>query len=483
MRTVVIGGSIAGLVTGLALARDGHDVTILERDAQPLPASPRDAASQWRRGGVPQVRQAHGFVCRTRSELVAGAPDVWQALLDAGAVEQNLFDSRPASLRDCEREPGDDALVFLACRRTTFEWVLRRAAERECDVRVGSRVDGLCVDEADPRRVVGLHTADGRLDADAVIDASGRAGGLSRRLAAAGLPPLETASEDCHIVYATRFYRLRPGASWGPLNRLWAAGGMFAGYGCMLFPQDDDTFSVVFSRLPHDAALADAYSPGGFSRAVASVPFVSEWVDPQQAEPVGAPVPMAGIRNTLSRLPAVTGLFAVGDAVATTNPSFGRGAALAVASGFALASALSDRAGSLDEAAARYDEWYATEVAPWYADAVSQDRTRFARWEEAAGLMSAEHVRAADVAAPAPGAVGASRPPTVSPTLVAAAGITGDDPEVWRTFVRYAGLLAPPSTMLATDISARVNAQLAAGWTPQMPAAPSHADMVAAVQG
>ena len=481
MRIVVIGGSVAGLVAGLALTRDGHDVTVLERDAQQLPATPQAAAQRWRRGGVPQMRQSHGFICRTRSELLASAPDLWQDLLDAGALEQQLFDTRPAHLQAAVREPGDEALVFLACRRTTFEWVLRRAAERECDVRLGSRVEGLLVKDGRSRPTVeGVLTAAGPVDADLVVDASGRSGGLARRLADGGLPSLETTEEDCGIVYASRFYRMRPGTSWGPLNRLWAAGGVFGGYGCMLFPHDDDTFSIAFSRLPRDRTLADAYTPDGFSRAVARVPFVSEWVDPQRAEPVGDPVPMAGIRNSVSRLPDVAGLVAIGDAVCTTNPGFGRGAALAVASAFALSVAVCASGGDRNGAAVRYGEWFEAEVAPWWADAVAQDRGRIARWEAAAGL-SATGLSATGLSAAPPRETGAS--PAVTPALVAGAGISGSDPQVWRAFVRYAGLLAPPTSMLSEDVTARVGALLATGWTPQVPDALPHAEMVAAVSG
>ena len=38
---VVIGGSVAGLATALALAGNGHRVTVLERDAAPPPANAR----------------------------------------------------------------------------------------------------------------------------------------------------------------------------------------------------------------------------------------------------------------------------------------------------------------------------------------------------------------------------------------------------------------------------------------------------------
>ena len=146
-----IGGSIAGLTAGLALSRQGHQVTVLERDAQPLPASPEAAASQWRRGGVPQVRQSHGFISRARSELLQHAPDLWQRLVDVGAIELRLLDRRRETLDGFEPLVTDDELAFLLCRRTTFEWVLRREAERECDVRLGTRVTGLLTDDSGAR--------------------------------------------------------------------------------------------------------------------------------------------------------------------------------------------------------------------------------------------------------------------------------------------------------------------------------------------
>jgi glycine/D-amino acid oxidase-like deaminating enzyme len=54
---VIIGGGICGLGTALLLARDGHTVTVLERDADELPPSPQDAWDRWVRKGVAQFRQ------------------------------------------------------------------------------------------------------------------------------------------------------------------------------------------------------------------------------------------------------------------------------------------------------------------------------------------------------------------------------------------------------------------------------------------
>ena len=58
-RIVVLGAGICGLASALLLARDGHDVTVLERDPAPVPDSPDDAWEQWERRGVAQFRQAH----------------------------------------------------------------------------------------------------------------------------------------------------------------------------------------------------------------------------------------------------------------------------------------------------------------------------------------------------------------------------------------------------------------------------------------
>ena len=59
MKVVVVGAGVCGLTAAMLLARDGHEVTVLERDEQPVPDSPEQAWDGWKRGGVAQFRQAH----------------------------------------------------------------------------------------------------------------------------------------------------------------------------------------------------------------------------------------------------------------------------------------------------------------------------------------------------------------------------------------------------------------------------------------
>jgi glycine/D-amino acid oxidase-like deaminating enzyme len=58
-KIVVLGGGVIGLSTELMLARQGHGLTVFERDSEPLPGSPEEAWQAWERRGVAQFRQAH----------------------------------------------------------------------------------------------------------------------------------------------------------------------------------------------------------------------------------------------------------------------------------------------------------------------------------------------------------------------------------------------------------------------------------------
>ena len=55
MRTAVVGAGPTGLYTAIALARRGHEVTAIDRDAGPA----RDGS--WNRRGVMQFHHPHGF--------------------------------------------------------------------------------------------------------------------------------------------------------------------------------------------------------------------------------------------------------------------------------------------------------------------------------------------------------------------------------------------------------------------------------------
>ena len=157
MNVVVIGGGVAGLATALHLGRAGHDVTVIERDDTPMPAT-ADEAFEWNRRGAPQVRHSHAFLARLRNLLRDHQPDILEALLAEGATEMRFGDGVPPEM-EFAPEPGDDDLVMIACRRTTFEWVLRRAALAEANVTIRTGVAAIGLIDTDHENAAAIAEA------------------------------------------------------------------------------------------------------------------------------------------------------------------------------------------------------------------------------------------------------------------------------------------------------------------------------------
>ena len=115
-RVVIVGGGLVGMCTGLLLQRDGHEVTVLERDPSPPPTDPRDAWADWERRGINQFRLPHYFQPKFRQDLDEHLPDVSQAMRDAGALPLHMVESIPDEMTGGKRA-GDDDLVALTGRR------------------------------------------------------------------------------------------------------------------------------------------------------------------------------------------------------------------------------------------------------------------------------------------------------------------------------------------------------------------------------
>jgi 2-polyprenyl-6-methoxyphenol hydroxylase-like FAD-dependent oxidoreductase len=431
LRIIVVGGGIAGLGTALACARDGHHVTVLERDDTPMPPS-ADAAFGWQRTGAPQVRHSHAFLARLRNLLLDRAPDVLDALFEAGASEIEFTANLPETLTDRSYREGDDELVALACRRTTFEWVLRRLvlAEPCVELRHGTAAHAL---DADPGAVPTVVGVDG-IPADLVVDARGPRSSSAAWLAAIGAAPVAEELHESGIVYFSRFYRVATGRQAPPYVGPTAADLGYLKYA--IFLGDNRSFSITYAVESEDEEFRRALATAeGFETVARSLVAIQPWRADGVAEPINDVHVMAGLRNRYRPLvdtagaPLVHGFVAVGDASLCTNPLYGRGCSLALVHAFGLADALVEHgadAGALARAFAAFTE---RELVPWFRSAVLQDTEARAMHQE----LAADDPRAFIQAVFRDGLLPAMR----------------TSPIVFRAFLRWFNLLVTPDALMA----------------------------------
>lgn len=387
----VVGGGVAGLAAALALARNGHRVTLFERDAADPPTDPRTAPAEWERRGIPHFLQPHAFVSRGGKILREEAPDVYEALLDAGAIEIDLAAKMPTA----ERDPRDADLKFLGCRRPVIEWALRRAAAREpgVEVRTGAVVTGLAWDpSATLPLATGVVTQDGVVEADLVVDAAGRSSVLGEWIVDGGGTAPEEETSDCGLVYYSRYYRLRsPGRPEGP----WLLGprAMSDFIEAGTFWGDNDTYSIVQMVRPRDPDLRALRHPSAFEASLRAMPGFRPLADDAVAEPITPVLSMGQLRNTRRRFvaggrPLAAGVVPVGDSLTHTNPRLAWGLSLALYEAFLLARLLDEHAPDSDALPLEFDRATEGLLDACYRAATEVDAARTRYWSGTAGDLT-----------------------------------------------------------------------------------------------
>ena len=433
MRIIVVGGGIAGLGTALACARDGHQVTVLERDDTPMPPD-ADAAFGWQRTGAPQVRHSHAFLARLRNLLRDRAPDVLDALFASGAAEIRFTSDLPLTLTDRSPRPGDDELVALACRRTTFEWVVRKLALEEPGVEFRHGVAARALDARSGAGAIPQVTGVDGVPADLVVDARGPRSSSAEWLATAGATPVAEELHESGIVYFSRFYRVRAGVEPPPYVGPTAADLGYLKYA--IFLGDNGTFSITYAIESDDEQLRRALAtPDAFETLARSLVAVAPWRIDGVADPITDVHVMAGLRNRyrpivgIDGAPLVHGFVAVGDAAVCTNPLYGRGCSLAFVHAFGLADALREHGDDFDGLGRAFGAFTERELVPWFRSAALQDAQARALHEE----LPAEDPRAFMQAVFREGLLPAMR----------------TSPIVFRAFLRWFNLLATPDALMA----------------------------------
>lgn len=380
-KVIVLGGGICGLAAGMLLRRDGHEVTIVERDQESVPCSPEPAWEQWTRSGVRQFRQPHYLQSGGRIVLEEELPGVVTALEEAGGLRFDPLRIMPPSITDRSPRSGDARFETVTARRPVLEQILGLAADAEpgLEIRRGVAVRELMMTAyGGTPHVAGVRADSGEeLQADLVVDAMGRRSQLPRWLEQGGSQPIHEEIEDSGFIYYTRFFRSRNGGVPEFRAPILTSIGTFS---VLTLPGDNNTWSVTLYISAGDGPLKRLRDPERWTAVVGACPAHAHWLD---GEPITGVLAMGGVTDRYRRFmvdsrPIVTGVAALGDACACTNPSNGRGMTLGLMHVQRLRDVVRAHLANPREFAEVWDEVTEAELTPWYRENVEEDRARIA---------------------------------------------------------------------------------------------------------
>ena len=380
-RIVFVGGGIVGLCGALLLARDGHDVTVLERDPAPPPFPADRAWTDWERRGVTQFRLPHIFQPRFKELMDANAPEIMSALADAGALLINPLRYAHPLLTGGYRESDERYDAYTARRPVSEAAIANLAATTDgITVRRGVAVVGLLTGDRSPDgipHVIGVRTDSGEdVFADVVIDAAGRRSALPTRLEDIG-PRAPIAHKDPGgFMYLCRHFRSGDGSvpqTIGPPTM------EHASHTVLTLPADNGTWGLAIVISGSDVALRGLKETENWTTAIKGHALAAHWLE---GDPIDDGVSvMAKIEDehrtfVVDGAPVATGVLAFADSWAVTNPTLGRGIAMGAMHGVALRDLLHDAPSDPVELTLGWHDATAQSVEPWFEETTALDDGR-----------------------------------------------------------------------------------------------------------
>lgn len=359
---VVMGGGLAGMLAAHVLARHAETVTVVERDVYP------DGPGH--RRGVPQAHHAH-VLWSNGARLIDGLlPGTTDRLLAAGARRIGFQgDQVTLTVRGWQhRFPSTQFAVI--CTRPLLDWTVRDQvlSAGRITLRQGTEVIDL---RGDHRRVTGVRVRDvdggatGSIEADLVVDATGRASGLRHWLSALDVAPPERDVVDAGIGYATRRFVAPPGATAAfPAVNIGAPHSTAEpGHFGVVYPVEGDQWLVTLSCTRGGTLPTRDDEFQAFARERLGHPLVADLIGlTEPVTPVVRSHSGANRRLYPERHEAwPDGLIVLGDSLTAFNPVYGHGmssaARCAVALDRELASGATDRQAQAAIAVAVDDPW------------------------------------------------------------------------------------------------------------------------------
>lgn len=342
---VVMGGSIAGMLTAQVLTKHFDRVIIVERDLL------KEAAEPTQRPGVPQSFHAHALLLRGQQILEHLFPGIITELADSDAPIINwTADSLWLSIRGWVPR-FDSQLITRTCSRNLLEWTIRKrlTANDRVEWRSATQVTDLLTNKASVSgvRIRTANEPEVEIIADLVVDATGRNSRTPHWLQAMGYEPPQETVVNSFLGYASRWYEFPADLQkdWKAVYITTQAPGTRGG---VIYQVEGNRWIVTLSGVGRDYPPTDEAGFLEFARSLRS-PIIYETI--QKLQPLS---PIYAYKRTenclhhyekLSRFPE--NFLVVGDAVCSFNPVYGQGMTTAALGAMTLDECLSQQGNSI----------------------------------------------------------------------------------------------------------------------------------------
>lgn len=428
-RAIVLGGSMAGLLAARVLAESFAEVLIVDRDEL--------TGVTTARRGVPQGRHVHGLLARGQQILEELFPGFTSGAIAAGIPTGDLGELR-WFFNGAQLKPSPTGLICVSATRPMLESHVRARVSALPNVTLIELTDIVGVTTTrDNALVTGVRIhrrAEGSveevLDADLVVDATGRGSRTPVWLEELGYERPQEDRVKINISYTSRTYRLPDESILNGDLSINPVASPAAPRGAFFSRIEDGKCALSLTGVLGDSAPTD---PDGFLEFTKSLPVPDIYDVVRNAEPLSDAVVfrfLASVRRRYERLTRFPrGFLVLGDAACSFNPAYGQGMTVAALEAVTLRDHLAR--GVLE------------------ADGFHRDISRVidVPWDMSVG----GDLGYPEVEGPRPLKV------RISNAYVAKVHAAATrDPEVTRAFMRVAGMVETPTALMRPSMMLRV---------------------------
>lgn len=421
---------MAGLLAARVLSEAYTEVVIVDRDKLVGVTTPRR--------GVPQGRHVHGLLARGQQILEELFPGFTDRAIKASVPTGDLGELR-WYFNGKRLQPGTTGLICVSAARPVLEALVREGVEALPNVKFVEETDivGLTVTE-DNSRVTGVrvqaHEAGSTervIDADLVIDATGRGSRTPAWLEELGYSRPAEERVKIDLTYTSRQYRLKDESILNGDLSINPVSSPSHHRGAFFSRIEDGKCAVSLTSVLGDSAPTD---DEGFMDFVKTLPVGDVYEVLKDAEPLTEasafhyPASQRRRYEQLDRFPER--LLVIGDAACSFNPVYGQGMTVAAQEALTLRTHLEK--GVAPEPLAFLQDINAVIEVPW-------------------GISAGSDLAFPEVEGP--------RPPMVRALNAYMARLqvaATRDGSITRTFMRVAGLVDPMQDLMRPSMIFRV---------------------------